>query len=663
MIEFSDIATIGFVVYGLTYQGVRYLRGDRQMQLKREFLVKLKLSEETLPDGLQRVVVLVFDERGCLIRKFPERNVVMQKNGMVIQCKVPEGKMNFYALFSKTILGLSGIHRLEDMNSQFSNVKGILIAESGMQDISRNSALELKLYTPASETPKDGEQHFQKSDSPLSMLLPPELVTDAMAKELAVDLKHCGEQWNTGGIHYTEGESDNWLSIRRAGEKLMLQLRANFNVTEREAQVELNTAEQTCRLRIRQQVMGVYPGLTVSRHMYVTSGNKNEVVPLTVTPDSEETRWRIKSANAGDGGCWYSVQPPVGVFQNGTKTIRVHMETKPAGARPRALVLTLETGTYPFSQATEVTLMQGICFDYYIEYPKKDIYARHSGVIETPLDYRPDEPIKCYTICVDSNQAWRIVQKEKADWVEVSEPELLQGLYGGRFTVLVSSNADNKVKNGFPAARHTILSLVNDSGIVKDILIYQGGYVRIRGKYWLDRNLAADGKLAQVAIPLGLEKGSTLNHGSYFQFGKNIVEWSPAFTPCGEDWYAGTRESPIGRPDKDPSPAGWRVPSDIEIEGFVTRPAAPMELQREEDRTNICILSDDGVPVYLPLCGHLSHINGCRIVIPHGHRYWTGTSQSPVYGYSLCVEPSRQMYVMHDMKKYGFPVRCILDGE
>ena len=39
-------------------------------------------------------------------------------------------------------------------------------------------------------------------------------------------------------------------------------------------------------------------------------------------------------------------------------------------------------------------------------------------------------------------------------------------------------------------------------------------------------------------------------------------------------------------------------------------PAAPMELQREEDRTNICLLSDDGVPVYLPLCGHRSHING-----------------------------------------------------
>lgn len=248
--------------------------------------------------------------------------------------------------------------------------------------------------------------------------------------------------------------------------------------------------------------------------------------------------------------------------------------------------------------------------------------------------------------------------------MDVSEPELLLGLYGGRFTVHVHSNAGNRVKSGFPAARHTVLSLVNDTGIVKDILIYQGGYVRIRGQYWLDRNLAGgNGKLAQVAIPLGLEVGSRLNHGAYFQFGCKDSEWSETFVPYKGNWYDGTAENPARLDTLDPSPKGWRVPSRIEMEAFLNRPAAPMELQREEDRTNICILSDDSVPVYLPLCGHRSHINGCRITIPHGHRYWTGSSQSPVYGYSLCVEPSRQMYIMHDMKKYGFPIRCILDGE
>lgn len=660
MMEFSDMATIGLVVYGITCQSVRYLRAEKQMRMSREFLVKLQFPADLFPGAPKRLVVFAFDERGCLVRKYPEKSITAIKTTRMIQCKVPEGSMHFRVLYSPTTLNLSGVHHMDDIISRFSAVKELWIAESEIRKINGNTTLELKLS--ASGMTKDGEQPHIPA-SPLPMLLPPELVTDAMAKELTVDLKGCGEEWSAGGIHYKEGEIDNWLSIRREGDRLVLQLRTNFNVTKREAQVELNTAEQSCRFRVRQQVMGVYPGLTVSRLLHVTSGDKNEIVPVTVTPDSEETRWRVRSANAGDGGCWYSVHPPVGVYQNGTRTLRVHIEAKPAGVRPRSLVLTLETGTYPFSQTTEVTLMQGICFDYYIEYPKKDPCARHSGVIETPLDYGADEPVKRYTICVNSNQVWRIVQKEKADWIEVGEPELLQGMYGGRFTVLVSSNADNNVKNGFPAARHTILSLVNDTGIVKDILIYQGGYVRIRGKYWLDRNLAAGGGLTRVAIPLGLEEVGRLNHGGYFQFGRKTGEWSAILTPCDEDWYAGKRESPVACPEKDPSPSGWRVPSDIEIEGFTSRPAAPMELQREEDRTNICILSDDGVPVYLPLCGHLSHINGCRIVIPHGHRYWTGTSQSPVYGYSLCVEPSRQMYVMHDVKKYGFPVRCILDGE
>lgn len=145
---------------------------------------------------------------------------------------------------------------------------------------------------------------------------------------------------------------------------------------------------------------------------------------------------------------------------------------------------------------------------------------------------------------------------------------------------------------------------MNDTGVVRDILIYQGGYVRIRGKYWLDRNLAAGGKLAQVAIPLGLEVDTTLNQGTYFQFGCPTDRWEENFTPCRGSWYDGTAESPARINELDPSPEGWRLPSRIEMEALMNSPAAPMELQREEDRTNICLLSDDGVPVYLPLCGH-----------------------------------------------------------
>ena len=659
MIELADIATMAFIVSGVTYQGVKYWRSDRRIRLKREMPVKLVLSAAALSENCTRAVVLVLDRRGCLVRKFPDTEIVHRRGKCKLYCSSPQGVVNFCVLFTSRPLSLSGVHTRADIDRLFSGRRDVFIAETGLQEMSRS--LTLPLMPLPEDIATEGDEP-EAAPAALSMLLPPLLTTDAMAKEHAIDLQPCTEPWSTGSVHYAPGEPDNWLALRREGDRLVLQLRTNFCGTEREAMAEIHTEGKTHLLKVRQQVMGIHPTLTVSRRLFVSTGQKNEVVPVTVTPDNEETHWRIKSANAGDGGCWYTVHPPVGVHQKGTKVLNVHLEAKPANVRFRSLALTLETGTYPFSQTTEITLMQGVCFDYYIEYPPDDLCARHGSVIETPLDYTEDCGLKTYTICVDSNQPWRIIRHQEADWVEVGEPELLPGLYGGRFTVRVHSNAGNKVKNGFPAARHTVLSLVNDTGIVKDILVYQGGYVRIRGQYWLDRNLGADGKPAQVAIPLGLEEGSRLNHGGYFQFGSRTGEWSAGFTPRTGNWYEGTAENPSRMEGIDPSPQGWRIPSRIEMEGLINRPAAPMELQREEDRTNICLLSDDGVPVYLPLCGHRSHINGCRITIPHGHRYWTGSSQSPVYGYSLCVEPSRQMYVMHDMKKYGFPVRCVMDG-
>lgn len=664
MIELADIATLAFIASGLTYQSVKYWRSDRRIKMKRERPVTLVLRGTDVPADCRTAVVLVFDRRGYLMRKFPDATYRKRKKGNRIECSTQEGVLDFCVLFTSRSLNLSAIHHRDDVDRQFGKSPHTLITETGWQEVS--AATTLQLHPVETDTP--GTATTDAAPTALSMLLPPEVVTDAMAKELAIDLAGCNEPWEAGYVHYAEGEPENWLSMRREADKLVLQPRTNFSPAERNATVEIHAGARTHTLKVKQQIIGIHSTLTVSRRLYVTAGLKNEAVSVTVTPDNEHTCWRIKSANANDGGCWYTVYPPVGVQQKDSKTLHIHLEAKPANVRSRSLSLTLETGTYPFSHSTDVLLMQGVCFDYYIECPRADICARHNDVIETPLAAETEGGAAAaspgiYTVCVDSNQPWRIIRNEEADWVRVSTPELMPGHYSGRFTVQVDSNAEYRVRGGFPAARHTVLSLVNDTGIVRDILIYQGGYVRIHGKCWLDRNLAGYGKPAQVAIPLGLEKGSTLNHGAYFQFGCQTDEWKNDYAPYKDNWYANKAENPTALPQIDPSPAGWRVPSHIEMGAFIGSPAAPMELLCEEDRTNICILSDDSVPVYLPLCGHRSHINGCKIMLPHGHRYWTGSSQSPVYGYSLCVEPSRQMYVMHDMKKYGFPVRCILDEE
>lgn len=658
MMEFTDIATIAFIASGLTYQSVKYWRSERRMKIKRERPVTLVLRGAELPEGCRTPVVLVFDRRGCLMRKFPDATCRKRKKGYRIECSTHEGVLNFCVLFTSRALSLSAIHDRSDVERRFGKSPHTLIAETGWQEVSGAATLELHPV----ETEATWTATADTAPAALSMLLPPEVVTDAMAKELIIDLAGCSEPWEAGCVHYAEGEPANWLSMHREADKLVLQPRTNFSSAERHATIEIHAGDHIHPLKVRQQIIGIHSALTVSRRLYVTPGLKNEAVAVTVTPDNEHTCWRIKSANANDGGCWYTVYPPMGVQQKGCKTLQIHLEAKPANLRSRSLSITLETGTYPFSRVTDIVLIQGVCFDYYIEYPRGDIRARHNDVIETAL-VGETEGTRIYTVCVDSNQPWRIIRNEEVEWVRVSGPDLLPGHYSGRFTVEVDSNAGYHVRGGFPAARHTVLSLVNDTGLVRDILVYQGGYVRIHGKCWMDRNLAGPGTPAPVAIPLGLEKGSTLHHGTYFQFGSPTDEWRYDYAPCKTNWYGDKAENPTVLPQIDPSPAGWRIPSHIEMEALVGSPAAPPELQREDNRTNICILSDDGVPVYLPLCGHRSHINGCKIMIPHGHRYWTGSSQSPVYGYSLCVEPSRQMYIMHDMKKYGFPVRCVLDGE
>lgn len=657
MIEFAEIATMAFIVSGITYRGVKYWRSGHRIRLKKEIPVSLVIRDTTIPERFPHATVIVLEQHGYLIHKLPDAHLVRHKGQCKLRCSSPAGKMNFCVLFTSSVPNLSGIHTRDDIDHLFVGERDYCIAETGLREISHRSLLELTPVRGGSV----GENGYEAASATLDTLLLAELITDAMAKEHAIDLQHCNEPWSTGRVHYSEGESDNWLSLRRENGRLILQLRTNFGNVPREATAEICGETSTHILSVKQQAMGLYSTLTVSRQLYVSEGRKNEVVPITVIPDNEEVHWRIKGANAADGCCWYALYPPLGMLQKGTQTLQIHLGAKPANVRSRSLTLTLETGTYPLSQSTEITFMQGICFDYYIEYPKGDLCARHSHVIETPMGYTEGDGWKTYIVCVDSNQSWRIIRNEQVDWVETGEPELTQRSYVGKFTVRVRSNAGNRVKNGIPAARHTVLSLVNDTGIVKDILIYQGGYVRIRGQYWLDRNLDANGQPAPVAIPLGLEEGSKLNHGGYFQFGSKDNRWLETFVPCKGDWYEGTIENPSRLDAIDPSPAGWRLPSRLEIESLINRPAAPMELQREEDRTNICLLSDDGVPVYLPLCGHRSHINGCLITIAHGHRYWTGSSQSPVYGYSLCVEPSRRMCMMHEMKKYGFPVRCVLD--
>lgn len=653
--EIAEIATLIVTASGVTYQAVRQWRTGKQWQscLKKE--IPVSLIYENMED--RYTVVLAFDRNDNLIKKMPQVDVRSYKGKNRINCSLPEDTCCICLLLSADVLNLSGIYCKSELGRLCMEASCLWMAETGRIRISKKAVFEMNL---TELTDCDSVQLSVESVS-LHDLFPVEIKTDAMAKSLVFDMCRLHSEWAVSGVNI-EFEQDHWLTWQeKEYKKLVLLLKTNFTGKERCANIELRTANETFCLHLRQQMMGEHPSLNVSRRLYVCDGTRNETVSFSVIPDSDTARWSVKKVLTSDGGRWWNVNPFPGILVTGPQVVKVGIEAKPANVHSRTAVVSLETGTYPFNQTTDICLMQGLRFDYYIEYPKDDSCSRHAEAIETPLTYKIGDPLKVYTVRVDSNQPWRIVKAPDVDWVQVEEPSGFSDLYSATFTVIVEANAEN-MRNGFPAARSTILSLITDTGIVKDILIYQGGYVRIKGLYWLDRNLSAGGNLAPVAIPLGLKGDSRQTWGAFFQFGRNTSDWSYNYETDKESWHEGTEETPVKCVDMDPSPEGWRIPSRLELSQLISCQLAWNDTLRGDDK-NICLLSDDGVPFYFPLCGHLSHINGSWIDIPHCNRYWSGTAQSSIYGYTLCLELGKQMYITHDMKKYGFPLRCVCVNE
>ena len=144
--------------------------------------------------------------------------------------------------------------------------------------------------------------------------------------------------------------------------------------------------------------------------------------------------------------------------------------------------------------------------DYNIVYPEStDANAvaldmrRDKYVIETPLGWDSEQDYD-YDINVSSNLRWNVTKEpaldgSEIDWVTVTGGE---GQNDGTFHVTVSKRPDDggseKVDHFLPA-REAHISLKgyvegsDEAMAVRDIIIYQGGYVKIGDNYWLDRNL------------------------------------------------------------------------------------------------------------------------------------------------------------------------------
>lgn len=489
-----------------------------------------------------------------------------------------------------------------------------------------------------------------------------EIRTDCMAKGYPVDVE---------GMPGWEAEVEpgvRWLRVVKvSGGRLRLCLLTNFGSRPREATVRVFYPEEgdsagLVVLRVSQCESGYYPSLSLSETFYVQPGDSVSVVSPVVVPDARCDEWFVKSLKTNGEGGWCEVEPSVGESIRGSGRLLIRTFPKPAHVDVRNALVTVGCGTYPFQTLQTVVVSQGIVFDYYIEYPAFDACWRKREVIEVP-PAGVGRASECrYMVYVRSNLPWKL-EAACVDWVRADEPVMeKEERYNGRFAVTVFPNDERTRVKGFCAARHAVLRLMTELGQVRDIRVYQGGYVTIRGRRWLDRNLLGAGRLTDNAVPCGLdletEVADSRLYGALFQFGRRSPDWEYSPAVVENPWNLNTDEHPVRNGATDPSPEGWRVPSSLELASLLQ---ARNSVPSCSDEGWVMLESDEGVPVFFPMAGYRYHINGYRMGVRSEAGYWSSCERTRIYADAVLVRHGRVWHFPRQLKKQGFSIRCIED--
>ena len=174
--------------------------------------------------------------------------------------------------------------------------------------------------------------------------------------------------------------------------------------------------------------------------------------------------------------------------------------------------------------------------DYEIIYPKGNgmphDMRRDKYVIETPLGWDWENAYE-YSVDVSSNLRWEATVERASDGSDINWVTITGGKSEGNQTFQVrvadrksgwgngvSVNGPGMVDHFLPA-REAHISLKgyvegsNEAMAVRDITVYQGGFVKIGDNYWLDRNLKAGYKYATDEKALSSETSLYVTPGKY----------------------------------------------------------------------------------------------------------------------------------------------------
>lgn len=217
----------------------------------------------------------------------------------------------------------------------------------------------------------------------------------------------------------------------------------------------------------------------------------------------------------------------------------LYIDTKAMGdLEPDVATITLyggEIGGQVFHKLP-IRVYREFQLDYNIVYPKGNgmphDMRRDKYVIETPLGWDWGNAYE-YSVEVSSNLRWEAIVEPASDgsnidWVTITggksrDNQTFQVRVADRKSSWSSGVSVNKpvMVDHFLPAREAHISLKGyvdgsaEAMAVRDITVYQGGYVKIGDNYWLDRNLKAGYKYAVDENRLNSETSLYVTPGKY----------------------------------------------------------------------------------------------------------------------------------------------------
>jgi uncharacterized protein (TIGR02145 family) len=185
----------------------------------------------------------------------------------------------------------------------------------------------------------------------------------------------------------------------------------------------------------------------------------------------------------------------------------------------------------------------------------------------------------------------------------------------------------------------------------------------------MTRNLGADPTLDPNVMVQGI-------FGNYYQWGKKIAVataystsstisgWNTTNAPAGS-WNGATEAAPVKVVANDPCPAGFRVPTRIEWQGFVSASTVSNVgttwTANSSDFSTGKRFVNNGNTLVFPATGFRNYPSGVSVAHASNAYYWSST-ESAGAAYSLwfgvsILEPAN--ISGSNKRTYGYSVRCI----